>query len=298
MARVFLYSPHPDDETLSMGLAMLYYIANGVDVHLVSVTDGAAIGVAEYLNGTRGGCSVPVDHPYTHSPSREGFPVLTATDIGTARLQEARSVLGTAAMVPPVAATPGAVYHHLGGLPAEFGGPAHSPPTVEAVAAAKVVIKSYVDAYPNSFHHTMSDAESLVGMAADGGPGHADHAACGLALRELKQSTDVAPGTDGLTYAQALGGSRFFVSRLYWAISRPDKTYPAPLLDVANGTLAWFNTGTQYTALTNWLRGPVIKPYKAWNPTAGAYGVGWHQVPSQFNNNFATGVSIANLWHA
>lgn len=296
MTRVFFYSPHPDDETLSMGLAMVYYLANGVETHLVSMNSGGAIGVANTLNGATG-CSVPVDHPYTHSPEREGYPALSVEDIGNARITEARSVLGAMAMVPPFTSR-GAVYHHIAGLPDEFGGPAHNPPTVEGVAAAKEVIKSYVDNYPNSFHFTMSDAEALEGMAADGGPGHPDHAACGLALRELKQSTDIAPGMGGITYAEALVNARFFVSRLYWATSQPNLLYPPPLLDVAGGSLSWFNVGTQYATLTNWLRNQVIKPYRAWNPTAGTYGVAWHQVPSQFNSNFGTGASIANLWHA
>ena len=295
--RVFLYSPHPDDELLSMGLAIVYYLANGVDVHLVSMNNGGAIGVANTLNGATG-CSVPADHPYTHSPTREGYPTLTVADIAAARILEARSTLGAMAMVPPSTATAGSITHHVADLPDGFGGPAHNPPTAQGVVLAKGIIKSFVDTYPNSFHYTMTDAEALDGMASDGGPGHPDHAACGCALRELKQSTALAPGMGGLTYAQALTGARFFVSRLYWATSRPDTKYPAPLLDVANGTLQWFNTGSRYADYCNWIRGQVLKPYKAWNPAAGAYGVGWHQVPSQFNSNFGTGVSIANLWHA
>ena len=38
--------------------------------------------------------------------------------------------------------------------------------------------------------------------------------------------------------------------------------------------------------------------YRAWNTAAGAYGVGYHQVSSQFNNNFGPSATIANLWHA
>lgn len=297
VTRVFFYSPHPDDETLSMGLAMLHYIANGCDVHLVSMCNGEAAGVANTLNGVASGtavvCSTPADHPYIHSPAREGYPTLTAADIGDARILEARSTLGMMAMVPPV--TPGVlgtVTHHVAGLPAEFGDPGSgsstSPPTAAGIAAAKAVIKGYVDSYPNSFHYTMSDADH-----------HHDHAACGIALRQLKNDTvNTIPGTS-LTYHDALVNARFFVSRLYWAISQPDGHYQQDLLDAANGTLAWFNYyGSRYTLYCDWLRNQVIKPYRAWNPAAGAYGVGYHQVVSQFTSNFGPSASIANLWHA
>jgi len=297
MSRVFLYAPHPDDETLSMGLAMVYYLANGVDVHLVSMNSGAALGVANTLNGVTG-CSVPADHPYTHSPAREGYEPLDVADTASARVLEARGALGAAAMIPPTGSTRGAVFHHIADLPEGFGGAAHGPPTAAGIAAAKTVIQGFVDSYPNSFHYTMTDAEALTGMAADGGTGHPDHAACGVALRQLKKSTAIAPNSGGLTYAQALTGARFFVSRLYWASSRPDQKYPAPLLTVASGSLAWFNSGSRYSEYAAWLRSQVIRPYKAWNPATGTYGLGWHQVPSQFNANFGSAVSIANLWHA
>jgi len=296
MSRVIFYSPHPDDETLSMGLAMVYYIAAGFDVHLVSMSNGEAAGVANTLNGSANGtpvvCSTPADHPYIHSPAREGYAPLTAADIGDARIAEARSTLGAMAMVPPT--TPGVtgtVTHHIAGLPAEFGDPGStsstSPPTAAGIAAAKAVIKQYVDDYPNSFHYTMSPADH-----------HHDHAACGLALRELKNDTvNIVPGGTN-TYHDALVNARFFVSRLYWAISQPDGQYQQDLLTAANGTLAWFNAGARYTIYRDWLRNQVVKPYRAWNPAAGAYGVGYHQVVSQFTNNFGPSASIANLWHA
>lgn len=286
MARVFFYSPHPDDETLSMGLAMLHYIANGFDVHLVSMSDGAAAGVANTLNGSVNGtpvvCSTPADHPYIHSPEREGYPggPLTAETIGAARILEARSALGAMAMVPPV--TPGitgTVTHHLGNLPAFYGNPGSSsstaPPTPEGVAAAKAVMLPYITDYPNSFHYTMSETDD-----------HPDHAVCGMALREIKAENPTL-----------FGDPRFFVSRLYWAISQPDGHYPADVASMPG--LAWFTAyGARYTDYCNWLRNQVIKAYHHWNPAAGAYGVGYHQVASQFNNNFGPSASIANLWHA
>jgi LmbE family N-acetylglucosaminyl deacetylase len=152
MARVFFYSPHPDDETLSMGLAMIYYIAAGSDVHLVSMNNGGALGAANTLNGVTA-CSIPADHPYTHSPAREGFAPLAVPDVAAARIKEARGALGAMAMIapppPPVggggggpsttrsaAVSPAAAGLHLtvGGPPVGAGkrvSPPLPPPTAE-----------------------------------------------------------------------------------------------------------------------------------------------------------------------
>lgn len=282
MPRVFYYAPHPDDETLSMGLAMMHFIASGYEVHLVSITNGNAIGVANTLNGqtaagTAINCSLG-DHPYRHNPAREGYAPLTVADIGAARLKEARAALGAMAMLP--SATPGTVVHHYGGLSDGFGGPAKGAATSTAVAQVKAIIKGFIDDYPNSLHYTMSASDA-----------HPDHAACGLALRELKNELP------------ALTNSKFFVSRLYWGLSQADGKYPQVVLDEADGTLQWYGSGS--TSFANrkaeydaWLRTKVIVPFKAWNPAAGAYGIGYHQVATQFNNNFAPGVSMANVWHS
>lgn len=287
MGRVFFYAPHPDDETLSMGLAMLHYIANGFEVHLVSMCDGSADGVANTLNGSANGtpivCSTPADHPYIHNPDREGYPggPLTAATVGAARILEARSALGAMAMVPPL--TPGVtgtVFHHLGNLPAFYGNPGSTsstaPPTPEGVASAKSVMLPFITDYPNSFHYTMSPADH-----------HPDHAVCGMALREIKAENPTL-----------FGAPRFFVSRLYWASSQPDGKYQQDLLDEAAGTLAWFTAyGSRYNDYCAWLRNQVQKAYRHWNPAAGAYGIGYHQVTSQFVANFGPSASVANLWH-
>lgn len=296
MSRFFFYSPHPDDETLSMGLAMLHYLANAHEVHLVSVTNGSALGVCNTLNGSSDAgvavaCSIS-DHPYIHNPVREGYPLvspavrLTVADIGALRNEEARSALSMMAMVPPVIpGVVGAIAHHVENLPGDFAGEpgssSTSPPTLDGIAAAKAVILPYVQNYPNSFHYTMSPADH-----------HHDHAACGLALKEIKAENPTLLGTP-----------RYFVSRLYWALSQPDGHYQQDLIDEAThlgvNTLAWFNyAGAKYTDYCNWLRGQVVPTYRAWSPAAGAYGIGYHQVASQFNNNFGPTASIANLWHS
>lgn len=278
MGRVFFYSPHPDDETLSMGLAMLYYIANGFDVHLVSMTSGGALGIANTLNGVTS-CTCPGDHPFTHDPAREGYDPHTVETVAAGRLAEARSALGSMAMVPPVS-TRGQVFHHSGGLLDGFGntssGSSTAPVTPEAIEAAKAVMLPFIQDYPNSFHYTMSPADH-----------HKDHAACGKALREIKAENPTL-----------LGNPRFFVSRLYWASSQPDGHYQQDLLDEADGTLAWFTAaGSNLPVHQNWMRNQVIKTYRAWNPASGSYAMGYHSVAAQFEANFAPGISVGNLWH-
>jgi len=296
MGRVFFYSPHPDDETLSMGLMMLHYIASGFDVHLVSMTSGDAEGSAYFLNGENPSgtpvvCPTPADHPWTHNPEREGYLPLTTEGIGAARILEARAALGAMAMVPPIkdsngnTITPGPVFHHVGGLHDGFGAPGQAsstaPVTREGIDAAKEIIFPFVRDYPNSFHITMSPADH-----------HHDHAACGIALKEIKQENPAMLGTP-----------MFFISRLYWTVT--DGLYAADLREAAggtpekpNGSIQWFTyDGSNYTSYVNHLRNRVIKAYRAWNPAAGAYGIGYHQVRSQFESNFGANASVANLFH-
>lgn len=295
MGRVIVYAPHPDDETLSVGLAMLHYIASGFETHLVSMTDGNALGVANTLNGSANGspilCTSPADHPYVHNPAREQYEPLTTDMIGTARLAEARSVLGAMAMVPPITGsngqlvTPGEVVHHYGGLHDGFGAPGQgsstAPATRDGIDAAKAVILQYVQDYPNTFHITMSPADH-----------HHDHAACGIALREIKQENPTL-----------LGNPMFMISRLYWTVT--NGLYAADLRAAAGGTAAdpngsidWFPVpAAHYQGYVNHLRNKVIGRYRTWNPAAGSYGVGYHQVAAQFESNFASGVSVANLFH-
>lgn len=261
MSRVIFYSPHPDDETLSMGLAMVHYMASGFDVHLVSMTRGGNGGPLGSFNGTNA-CNW-ADHPYTHNPSREGYTTLDAAALGAARLLEARNALGAMSTVTPSAGvTLGNVFHHEGGLPDAFGS------SSSGVADAQAVIADFVATYTNTFHFTMSPTDD-----------HPDHAACGQALRNLK---DVDPN---------LANARFFVSRLYWNYANnPDVA--------AQPDLQWFNAGARKSEYDAILRNRVQKAFSQWAPAAGSFAIGYHQVAGQFASNFGSSVSIGNLWHA
>ena len=286
---------------------MLHYIANGFETHLVSVTYGDALGCVNFLNGqTASGtpvvCPTPADHPWTHSPTREGYAPLTLQAVGEARIKEARTALGLMSMVPPIndsngnPITPGSVVHHIGGLSDGFGdhglrcvdagsSSSTSPPTRAGIDAAKAVILPYVQNYPNSFHITTTPADH-----------HHDHAACGIALREIKTENPTLLGTP-----------MFFISRLYWTVT--NGLYAEDLRVAAgglpggpgvgtNGTIAWFTgPGVNYTTYANHLRNRVVKAFRSWNPAAGSYGIGYHQVSSQFEANFGPTASVANLFH-
>lgn len=267
MGTVFIYVPHPDDETLSMGLGIVHYLAAGFDVHMVSMTRGEAGGPIGSFNGNNV-CNWS-KHAYTHNPVREGYEPLTGAALGEARLKESRSALGAMATIPPnpgVAAT-GNVFQYEGGLPDGFG---TTSPT--AVADAQAVISEYTSAYPGSFHRTMSPTDA-----------HPDHAACGQALRNLRNENP-----------EQLGGAMFFVSRLYWAISQPNGQYPANL---AAENPQWFPTTARKAEFDAVLRNRVVECFSAWSPAAGSYAIGQHQVAQQFLNNFGPNASIANLWH-
>lgn len=263
MGTVFLYVPHPDDETLSMGLAMVHYLAAGWDVHLVSMTRGEAGGPLGSFNGNNR-CNWS-NHPWKHDPAQEGYEPLTPATLGEARLLEARSALGAAGTVTPntgVAAT-GRVYHHEGGLPDGFGS---TSPT--AVADAQAVISGFADQFPGAHHRTMSPTDN-----------HPDHAACGQALRNLKNANPV------------LSGAMFFVSRLYWDYSKNPDVLAQPGLD-------WFPTTARYSEFCTVLRNRAVPCFSAWSPAAGSYAIGYHQVANQFAANFGPTASIANLWHS
>lgn len=263
MGTVFVYAPHPDDETLSMGLAIVHYLAAGWDVHLVSMTRGEAGGPIGSFNGNNACNWAP--HTWTHHPTNEGYEPLTGETLGAARLLEARSALGAMATVTPNpgVATTGNVFHHEGGLPDGFG-----TTSATAVADAQAVIETYTTAYPTAFHRTMSPTDD-----------HPDHAACGQALRNLKNTTPI------------LAGAMFFVSRLYWDYSKNPDVLAQPGLD-------WFPTTARYNEFCTILRNRVAPCFSAWSPAAGSYAIGYHQVANQFAKNLGPTASIANLWHA
>lgn len=276
MPSVVIFAPHPDDETLSMGYAMVWYLAAGYSVHLVSMNRGGNGGPLDQINGT----APCVMHGYTHNPAQEGYAPLTPEAIGAARLLEARAALGAMATVTPYGTVPatGKVFHHEGGLPDGFGGTYGQPPTQAGIDAAQEVIAKFVAEVPGAFYHTMSPTDA-----------HPDHAACGKALRNLKNQAGSGVGA----------GSRFFVSRLYWGPTEQQPNNPPRTPELVAEGPEWFTAvpSTKRDEVVSVLKNRVAPVFKAWNPSAGSYGFGQHEVLNQFINNFGPNASVANLWH-
>jgi LmbE family N-acetylglucosaminyl deacetylase len=277
MTHIVFFAPHPDDETLSAGLALTWYLSQGATVDVVAMTRGEAGGPLGSFNGNNVCNWAP--HSYTHNPTAEGYTALTSTDLGAARVHEGRSAVGAMAMIAPSSGvSAGTIAYHEGGstgvLPDGFGtqsdGVGKDSPT--AVALAKAIISEYVNMYSNTFFYTMSPTDD-----------HPDHAACGQALRDLKNTNPL------------LSGVRFFVSKRYWAVNNGG-SYPADV--AAQPDLQWFNAGTRKSDIDAHLRGKVINCFQAWNPAEGSYAIGYHQVAGQFADCFGPSVSVANLWHA
>ncbi len=277
MTRKVYFETHPDDLFLSMALSAYDALVLGMEVHVVAMTHGAVSAESIRLDGAVAcnWCG------YKHNPELEGYTVPTLEEIGQLRLAEARATLNQ------MCANAGAgsvTYHCADGTdpdePPMFLDSQGGTPEGDALALARV--KYFVDKFTNTFFYTMSYVDK-----------HPTHATCGKALKTLRESNELSTWSGGLTYAQALVNSRFFISRLYWLD-------PSIVIDgVAQVPgLSWYNAGDRYTANCAALRKNCQRQYQAFNPSLGAFAIGYHQVVNQFLSNFAEGVSIGNKMHA
>lgn len=146
------YIPHPDDEILSFGVALLNHVWTGSEVKVVLLTHGRATNVYKVLVGEA--------YDYTmkkwHDPTAEGYAPFTRDDIGDARIKEfvhAMNIIGISPEDIEVR---------------DFG---DADVTVEEV---KGVMMEYENKYPGARHKTFSYYDN-----------HQDHANAGKALNEL-----------------------------------------------------------------------------------------------------------------
>lgn len=300
---------HPDDELYTMW-PMMHLLGNGYNVQFVFATRGEVTPASlkldpdptHYAGGVQPVCSWP-DHNYKHDPARENFVLPTTEQIGLARLAEGKSCIGAMASIPPgsgVAST-GLAYAHDENMGSQYGcgGCASStaPVIPEAVDAAEVVIRKYIQDYPNSFFYTHSPTDA-----------HPDHAALGMAMRRLKGSP-VYHGNGSFTFtggdpvlAPLLVNAQFFVSKLYWStpLGQPGSRL--------NEYCAWYPNyypqnsvvlprRAEYTA---WLKTKVAKAYQAWNPAEGSFAIGGgHSTYSQMFNCITNPdlTVVSALWH-
>lgn len=284
MTQCVYVAPHADDESLSMGLHILMMLSKGHDCHVVLMSEGGDTGAIRVLNGVLSNPPVSgcVYHGYSHHPIKEFYAdaLLDQAEIGAARKKEFVSALGAMATVTPdTGVVAGILTYEFAGFPNSFG--VTIPPPTAAVDAVETYLRDLVSRYPGATYFTMSESDQ-----------QADHAACGKALRRLKNSPDLGAAT---------ATAQFFVSKLYWKVNN-NNVYPAPLLAVTNNgaTLGWIDShdlGARYVELSNLMRNRVIKPYQAWSPADGVYGIGYHSVKSQFEDCFGAGVNVFCLVH-
>lgn len=78
------YSPHPDDEVLSMGMAIADSVEKGNDVHVVLMTHGYDSNAINVING-KDYCPW---HKRFHNPSKEGYKEITKQEMGNDRVRE------------------------------------------------------------------------------------------------------------------------------------------------------------------------------------------------------------------
>lgn len=78
------YSPHPDDEVLSMGMAIAECVKKGDEVHVVLLTHGYDSNAINILNGD---VYCKWDHR-KHNPAKEGYKKFTKQEMGNLRVKE------------------------------------------------------------------------------------------------------------------------------------------------------------------------------------------------------------------
>lgn len=163
------YAPHADDETLSMGPAVVEAVASGAQVALVLLTDGSAeTAVLAALNGAAP-CAW---HGFRHDPEREAYPggALDAWHMAQARGAEFARACAAFGVEPRLTRQ---LAHPDGGL------------TAEDARAAILELENDASLPPPRHHHTMSH------LFDD----HTDHLNAGRALRELVELGVVSSAT-------------------------------------------------------------------------------------------------------
>jgi LmbE family N-acetylglucosaminyl deacetylase len=234
MARnVYFFAPHQDDETLFMAQAIAHHVLAGRPVHVVLMSTGATSGVLAELNGTS---PDPTWWGGAHDPAAEGYATLTAAEFGLARTREWSQAL-----------------RHLG-VPIErqhFGA---------GLASSDLLPDSITQAHATAVMQHWLAADLAEGLDPPGfyamhwQDPHADHAACGLALKALRQADP-----------------QFSDSR--WLV-KPEQAAAVGALPYAvpAGLLSQVRLMQKHAA---WA-------YGAWAPEQGAFAVGMHSVRSYF----------------
>jgi LmbE family N-acetylglucosaminyl deacetylase len=221
------FSPHQDDELLSMGPDILRHLAAGHDTHVVLMTEGGDTSARWSINGYDSETGRPVSSGWwggRHDPALEGYAPLTWDDVYDARDREFRSCLGAL------------------GVPESNRNLLRTPD--RTVPGFKETIRGVLMQFPaETICRTLSPLDT-----------HDDHRAIAQALWELWDEGVVSDAA-------------FWLSRFDLIKERVGSSHLSPAT-----TDAELKTIEQAT-----------RAYRAWNPSAGSYAVGYHSVPGQFS---------------
>jgi len=191
------YTPHPDDETLSMAVLITAAIRRGDRVLVVGLTDGRTTGAIRAINA-----ELAAEHRHTATVAaasgavsqRVNIPARLSQDqIGVARDAELRRAVTDLGLSPK-----DLVLAHLDAPGSDRG-------ALVTVSEAAQVIRTFAARYPGATHVTMSDIAEH----------QQDHLDAGVALHQL-----LAAGT--------VTSARWTVSRLWWRLPSPAGTWALP----------------------------------------------------------------------
>ncbi|MCC5876854.1 MAG: PIG-L family deacetylase [Candidatus Sumerlaeia bacterium] len=157
--------PHADDETLSLGVAILQCLDRGEEVHLILITDGSACGSFHFLNGTE---KCPIHHRF-HDPVSEGYQTAPLTREAHIAARQ-REFLAAGEML---------------GVPREnlhVHTMIDGSLTVEEARAIALQYEQDASIPGPKVHHTMTERHD----------NHNDHKSCGRALAELLEEGQIS----------------------------------------------------------------------------------------------------------
>lgn len=229
--QIVIYSPHPDDETLSLGMAIAEYVQSGFEVHLVLLSQGKTTKAIDSINGNVDiNTSVASAFKGRHIPALEGYSALTQDQIGAARIREFQAAAGLLRI-------PLSQIHTQETYDGDLF-------TIENI---KKIMTGYAEMFPKAMHMTMSTIDI-----------HPQHRVAGEALRLVSLEKNIAS-----SYAVSrTTWKRLLKRKLVYPASIPElhwiKPIPHNSNSVLNATLpycAWnpyngsFAIG--YTSVTN-----------------------------------------------
>ncbi|WP_124728798.1 PIG-L family deacetylase [Staphylospora marina] len=158
MRPVIFYAPHPDDETLNMGITIAEHVAAGRPTHVVLLTHGRVTAALNAINGA----AYSGYWKATHNPAAEGYEPLTKDTLAEARVREFHHACGQLGVLPE--------WRHIEYL----DNPGSTNGENVTYSEARGVIEKYINMFPDADHYTLSYHDI-----------HPEHAAAGQALLDL-----------------------------------------------------------------------------------------------------------------